>query len=84
MKLTQKRRGRVVLECERGEFATLLLDAAKSMTGKVEPLRAEVIRLAGEFAQHEARFNGNSSNVYLLRDVKRALGDPLLGDEVSE
>lgn len=82
MKLTQRsKNGVVTLTCSRGDFALLLYDAAKSMTGRCEPLRADVIRLAGEFSQHEAKHNGNSGAVYLLRDVKRALGEPLLSDE---
>jgi hypothetical protein len=79
MKMKQNRRT-VTLTLDRVEFAILLEDAAKSMTGKVEPLRADVVRLAAEFSQFEARFNSNSGSVYLLRDIKRILGDPLLGD----
>lgn len=80
MKIKQTRRS-VTLTCSRSDFALLLEDAAKSMTGHCEPLKKDVIRLAGEFSQFEALHNSNSSSVYLLRDVKRALGDPLLGDE---
>ncbi len=78
MRLIQRsRRGQVTLTCSRSDFASLLLDAAKSMTGTCEPLRDDLLRMAEEFAAHEAVHNPDSSDVYLFHDVKQVLGVPL-------
>ena len=73
MRLRQHSNGKVTLTCDRGDFAILLEDAAKSMTGEVEPIRADVIRLAKEFTEFEESRNPDSGSVYLLRDVLKSL-----------
>jgi hypothetical protein len=74
MNLRQHANGRVTLHCERWELASLIQDAAKAMTGSSEPLREDILRVAGEFSEFEVTHYPDSGDVYLLRDVEKSLG----------
>lgn len=69
MKLTQHQNGKITLSCTRGDFALLLVDAAKSMTGNCEPIAKDVIRLADEFSEFERVRNPDSGSCGIKEEV---------------
>jgi ribosomal protein L11 len=73
MTLTIHKNGTATLHADTGDLALLLTDAAKSMTGKNEPLKEDVTRLADQISQHAELWTPDSSLALLGKDVREAM-----------